>query len=47
MRFLTPFPSPASAIEQERKAFMAGEGSEEERRLRPLSKTHTPFQTIE
>jgi hypothetical protein len=26
MRFLTPFPSPASAIEKEREAFMAGEG---------------------
>jgi hypothetical protein len=44
---LTPYPSPARTILIERKFFLAGEGSKEERGLRPLSKTSSPFQTNE
>jgi hypothetical protein len=45
--YLTPYPSPARTILNEREFFLAGEGSKEERGLRPLSKTSSPFQTSE
>jgi hypothetical protein len=45
--YLTPYPSPAKTILTEREFFLAGEGSKEERGLRPLSKTSSPFQTNE
>jgi hypothetical protein len=45
--YLTPASSPAGTILIEREFFLAGEGSKEERGLRPLSKTSSPFQTNE
>jgi hypothetical protein len=44
---LTPYPSPARTILNEREYFLAGEGSKEERGRSPLSKTSSPFQTNE
>jgi hypothetical protein len=44
---LTPYPSPARTILNEREFFLAGEGSKEERGRSPLSKTSSPFQTNE
>jgi hypothetical protein len=40
-------PSPAGTNLNEREFFLAGDGSEEERGLRPFSKTSFPFQTNE
>jgi hypothetical protein len=43
--YLTPYPSPAGTFVYKRITFLAGEGSKDERGLRPLSKISSPFQT--